>query len=52
MATNFGEQQMEHRLSLSTLAQDLNSDGRLSDAQLSGIAQSSVVKVHPLVFLA
>ncbi|MEH6635982.1 MAG: GspE/PulE family protein [Halioglobus sp.] len=52
MATNFGEQQMEHRLSLSTLARDLNSDGRLSDAQLSGIAQSSVVKVHPLVFLA
>ena len=52
MATNFGEQQMEHRLSLSTLARDLNSDGRLSDAELSRIAQSSVVKVHPLVFLA
>ena len=52
MATNFGEQLMEHRLSLSTLVQDLNRDGRLSDADMARVAQSSIVKVHPLVFLA
>ena len=52
MATNFGEQLMEHRLSLSTLVQDLNRDGRLSDADMARVAQSSSVKVHPLVFLA
>ena len=52
MATNFGEQLMEHRLSLSTLVQDLNRDGRLSDADMARVGQSSIVKVHPLVFLA
>jgi len=52
MATNFGEQLMEHRLSLSTLVQDLNRDGRLSDADMARVGKSSIVKVHPLVFLA
>ena len=52
MGTNFTEQLMEHRLNLTTLAQDLNADGRLSDADLSRIGKSSIVKVHPLVFLA
>ena len=52
MATNFTEQLMEHRLNLTTLAQDLKADGRLSDTDLSRIVKSSIVKVHPLVFLA
>ncbi|HDK37902.1 MAG TPA: type II/IV secretion system protein, partial [Thiolapillus brandeum] len=52
MATNFTEQLMEHRLNLTTLAQDLNANGRLSDTDLSRIVKSSIVKVHPLVFLA
>jgi general secretion pathway protein E len=52
MATNFTEQLMEHRLNLTTLARDLNADGRLSDTDLSRIVESSIVKVHPLVFLA
>ncbi len=52
MVTNFTEQLMEHRLNLTTLAQDLNADGRLSDTDLSRIVKSSIVKVHPLVFLA
>jgi len=52
MATNLGEQLMEHRLSLSTLAHDLNADGRLSDADLALIGKAPLVKVHPLVFLA
>jgi len=52
MSTNFGEQLMEHRLSLSGLARDLNDDGRLSDADLARVGKSSGLKVHPLVFLA
>ena len=52
MATNFGEQLMEHRLSLSTLARELNLDGRITDQDLKRVGQSSIVKVHPLVFLA
>ena len=52
MATNFGEQLMEHRLNLSTLARDLHTDGRLSAADLARVGQSSTVKVHPLVFLS
>ncbi|RLA58852.1 MAG: type II/IV secretion system protein [Gammaproteobacteria bacterium] len=52
MATNFTEQLREQRLNLTTLAQDLNADGRMSDADLSRIVKSSIVKVHPLVFLA
>ncbi len=43
---------MEHRLSLSTLVQDLNADGYLADADLVRIGLSSKIKVHPLVFLA
>ncbi len=43
---------MEHRLSLTTLAQDLNADGYLADADLVRIGLSSKLKVHPLVFLA
>jgi general secretion pathway protein E len=52
MATNFGEQLMEHRLSLSTLARELHEDGRLSAAEFDRVGKSSLVKVHPLVFLA
>src|SRR5210317_528841 len=52
MATNFGEQLMEHRLSLSTLARELHEDGRLSTAEFDRVGKSSLVKVHPLVFLA
>ena len=52
MATKFGEQLMEHRLSLSTLAQELNADGRLSDQDYARVGKSPIVKVHPLVFLS
>ena len=52
MATNFGEQLMEHRLNLSTLAQELHEDGRLSAQELARVGKSSIVRVHPLVFLA
>ena len=51
MTTNFGEQLMEHRLDLITLARDLNADGRLSAADLARVAKTPVVRVHPLVFL-
>jgi general secretion pathway protein E len=52
MATTFGDQVMEHRLSLSTLAAELHADGRLSAEDLARVGKSSVVKIHPLVFLA
>ena len=52
MSTNFGEQLAEHRLNLSSLAVDLNKDGRLSDADLARVGKSSGLKVHPLVYLA
>ena len=43
---------MEHRLSLSTLARDLHSEGRLSDRDLARVMAAQAVKVHPLVYLA
>ena len=52
MATNFGEQLMEHRLELTTLARDLHADGRLSTADAARVMKTPVVRVHPLVFLA
>lgn len=52
MTSKFGEQLLEHRLSLTTLVQDLNADGCLADADLVRIGLSSKLKVHPLVFLA
>jgi general secretion pathway protein E len=52
MATNFGEQLMEQRLELVTLARDLNADGRLSAADAARVMKTPVVRVHPLVFLA
>lgn len=52
MASKFGEQLMEQRLDLITLAQDLNADGRLSASDLARVAKTPVVRVHPLVFLA
>ncbi len=52
MATNFGEQLMEHRLDLITLARELNADGRLSAAELSRVSKTQAVRVHPLVFLS
>jgi general secretion pathway protein E len=52
MATTFGEQLMEHRLDLITLARELHLDGRLSDADLARVVKTQVVRVHPLVSLA
>ena len=52
MASNFGEQLMEHRLDLVTLARELNADGRLSVADTARVVKTAVVRVHPLVFLA
>jgi general secretion pathway protein E len=52
MATIFGEQLMEHRLDLITLARELHVDGRLSDADLARVVKTQVVRVHPLVSLA
>jgi len=52
MATNFGEQLMEQRLELVTLARDLHADGRLSAADAARVMKTPVVRVHPLVFLA
>jgi general secretion pathway protein E len=52
MATNFGEQVMDHRLNLTTLAQELFTDGRLAKIDLEKVVSNSLVKVHPLVFLS
>lgn len=52
MAIKFDEQAREHRLSLSTVAQDLSADGRLSTEDLAKVIGNALVKVHPLVFLA
>ena len=55
MTSKFGEQLLEHSLSLTTLVQDLNADGCLADADLVRISLSSLsskLKVHPLVHLA
>ena len=52
MATNFGEQLMEQRLELTTLARDLHADGRLSTTDAARVMKTPVVRVHPLVFLA
>ncbi len=52
MATNFGEQLMEQRLELTTLARDLHANGRLSTADATRVMKTPVVRVHPLVFLA
>ena len=52
MATNFGEQVMEHRLELVPLAQLLCADGRLSAEDRQRVTRNARVKVHPLIFLA
>ena len=52
MTSNFGEQLLEHRLSLITMAQDLNADGHLTNDDLVRIGLATKLKVHPLVFLA
>ena len=52
MATNFGEQLMEHRLSLATLARELHAENRLSDQDLARVMAARYVKAHPLVYLA
>ena len=52
MAVKFGEQAMEHRLNLTTLAQELLADGRVSREDSQRVCQNSQVKVHPLVYLA
>jgi len=52
MTSKFSEQLLEHRLSLTTLAQDLHADGYLADADLVRISLSSRLKGHPLVYLA
>tara|TARA_R110002049_G_scaffold301811_3_gene494210 strand:- start:1246 stop:3021 length:1776 start_codon:yes stop_codon:yes gene_type:complete len=52
MTSKFSEQLLEQRLSLSTVAQDLNADGLLTDEDLIRIGLATKLKVHPLVFLA
>jgi general secretion pathway protein E len=52
MSTNFDERLIEQKLSLPSLAQDLNTDGRLSDKDLQNIRNASIGPVHPLVYLA
>jgi general secretion pathway protein E len=52
MTSKFSEQLLEHRLNLTTLAQDLHADGYLADADLVRISLSSRLKGHPLVYLA
>ena len=52
MATNFGDQLMEHRLDLISLARELNAAGRLSAADMARVVKTPMVRVHPLVFLA
>jgi general secretion pathway protein E len=52
MSTHFGEQLMEQRLNLATVAQELHADGRLGAADLARVGRSAMVKAHPLVFLA
>ncbi len=52
MTSQRGQQFREHRLDLASLAQELHADGRLSAADLARIGKSTLVKVHPLVFLA
>jgi len=52
MKSNFGEQVVEQRLDLAGLARQLVADGRLVDSDLTRIGEPSIIKVHPLVFLA
>ena len=52
MPTNFGEQLMEQPLTLSSLALDLNTDGRLSGRDVDRVRNASVGSVHPMVYLA
>lgn len=52
MASKFGAQGMEHRLNLTTLAQELFVDRRLAKNDLDKVVSSALVKVHPLVFLS
>ena len=52
MSTNFGEQVMEQRLDLATLARDLHADGRVSAVDMARIVKAPLVRVHPLVYLA
>jgi general secretion pathway protein E len=52
MTSKISEQLLEHRLSLSTVAQDLKADGRLTDVDFARIGVSTRLKVHPLVYLA
>jgi general secretion pathway protein E len=52
MATQFGEQVMEHRLELAPLAQQLRADGRLTEVDKQRVTLNARVKVHPLIFLA
>jgi general secretion pathway protein E len=52
MTTDFSEHLQEHRLSLSTVVQELHADGLLSGEDNARLKPSSRLKVHPLVFLA
>ncbi len=52
MTSKSSEQLLEHRLSLSSLVQELHADGCLTDADLVRIGLPSKVKVHPLVYLS
>ena len=52
MSTNFGEKLMEQPLSLSSMALDLNTDGRLAGKDLERLRNVAVGSVHPVVYLA
>jgi general secretion pathway protein E len=52
MSTNFGERLVERRLSLSSLAGELQAEGRLSEADLVRANNAANANMHPLVYLS
>lgn len=52
MTTIFGEQTREHRLHLTTLTEQLFTDGRISKQDMLRVSKTTAVNVHPLVYLA
>ena len=52
MAIDTGMPVMEQRLNLGTLAHQLHAAGRLGEEDLKRVVRNSLVKVHPLIYLA
>ncbi len=52
MAIEYGEQVMEQRLNLNTLAHELHQAGRLGEEDRAKVVRNALVKVHPLIYLA